>query len=58
MEVNREETKYIVMSYHQNIGQNHNILTAKKSFKSVVNFKYLGTIITIKILFMKKLRAD
>jgi hypothetical protein len=29
LEVNTEETMYILMSCHQNAGQNHNIKTAK-----------------------------
>jgi hypothetical protein len=32
LDVNTEKTKYMVMSHHQNIGQNHNLLTANKFF--------------------------
>jgi hypothetical protein len=37
LEVNTEETKYVVGTHHQNAGQNHNLLVANKSFKNVGN---------------------
>jgi hypothetical protein len=46
LEVNAEKTKYILLSRHQNAGQNHNIKTGGRSFKNVAQFKYLGTTIT------------
>jgi hypothetical protein len=35
LEVNAEKTNYIVVSRHQNAGQNHNLLISNKSFESV-----------------------
>jgi len=32
----------MVVSRHQNAGQDHNLLTANKSFENVSKFKYLG----------------
>jgi hypothetical protein len=42
-EVNAEKTKYMLLSRHQNAGQNHNIKIGDRSFENVVEFKYLGT---------------
>jgi hypothetical protein len=36
----------VVVSHHQNAGQNCNILIVSKFFKNVAKFKYLGTEIT------------
>jgi hypothetical protein len=58
LEVNAEKTKYMVMSRDQNAGQNGNIQIGNESLETVEQFKYLGTILTNKIPFMKKLRAD
>jgi len=38
-----ENTKYIVVSHHHNVGQNYNLLIANKYFVTVAVFKYLGT---------------
>jgi hypothetical protein len=41
LEVNAEETKYILLSRHQNAGQNHNIKITNRYFENVAHFKYL-----------------
>jgi len=49
LEVNADETKYMVMSRDQNAGRNkdiYDILIGKSSFGSVEHFKYLGTTLT------------
>jgi hypothetical protein len=45
-ELSTEKTKYMIMSCHQHVGQNHNLLTANKLSENVVKFKYLGTMAT------------
>jgi hypothetical protein len=46
LEVNADETKYMVMSRDQNIRRNYNIKIDNSSFARVEKFKYLGTILT------------
>jgi hypothetical protein len=46
LEINAEKTKYMIMSRHQNSGQNQNISIANVSFEKVTKFKYLGMTLT------------
>jgi hypothetical protein len=46
LEVNTEKTKYMLLSHHQNAGQNHDIKTANRCFENVEQFRYLGMTIT------------
>jgi hypothetical protein len=48
LEVNAEKNMYILMSPHQNSGQNHYIKIANRGFENVAQFKYLGTTLQIK----------
>jgi hypothetical protein len=48
LEVNAEETEYIFMSHNQNGGQNHNLMTANKSFTYMAKFKYFRMTIKYK----------
>jgi hypothetical protein len=43
LEVITEKTKYMLLSRHQNAGQNHDINVVNRSFENVVQFKHLGT---------------
>jgi hypothetical protein len=58
IEVNAEKTKYVLLFRYQNAGQNHDIKIAIKRFENVAQFRYLGTTLTRKIRFRKKLRGD
>jgi hypothetical protein len=45
LDVNTEETKYMLLSRHQNAGQNHDIKIGNRCFENVTQFKYFGTTI-------------
>jgi hypothetical protein len=46
LEINANNTKYMIMSRHRNSGQNQNIRIANESFENVTKFKYLETTLT------------
>jgi hypothetical protein len=46
LEVNVEETKYMLVSRDQNAGQTREIKIGSRSFENVSQFKYLGTTVT------------
>jgi hypothetical protein len=43
LEINTQKAKYMVVSRHQNVGQNHNLQISSKLFEYVAKFKYLRT---------------
>jgi hypothetical protein len=50
LEVNTEKTKCMLLSRHQNAGQNYDLKIANRCFQNVAKFRYLGTTITSKNL--------
>jgi hypothetical protein len=58
LEINADRTKYMVMARDQNAGRSRCMKIDNSSMESVEEFTYLGTTLTIKILFRQKLRAD
>jgi hypothetical protein len=44
LEANAEKTKYMLLSRHQNAGQNHGIKIANRSFENLAQFKYRNVI--------------
>jgi hypothetical protein len=56
LEVNEHKTKYMLLSRHQNAGQNHNIKKGDRSFENVAQFKYLGMIVTTQNLIGEKIK--
>ena len=47
LEVNADNSKYMVMYRDQNAGQSHNIQIDNSSFERVEEFKYLATTLTL-----------
>jgi hypothetical protein len=46
LEVNTEKTKYMLLSRHQNAGQNHDIKIGNRCSENVAQFRYLETATT------------
>jgi hypothetical protein len=55
LEINIEKTKYMLLSHHQNVGQNRDIKIANRSFENVSQFKYLGTTVTNQNLIQEEI---
>jgi hypothetical protein len=56
LEINVEKTKYMLLSRHQNVGQNRDIKIANRSFENVSQFKYLGTTVTNQNLIQEEIK--
>jgi hypothetical protein len=55
LEINVEKTKYMLLSRHQDVGQNWNIKIANRSFENVSQFKYLMTTVTNQNLIQEEI---
>jgi hypothetical protein len=58
LEVNAEKTKYMLLSRHQNAGQNHNIKIGDRSFENMAEFKYLGTTVRNTNLIHEEIKSS
>jgi hypothetical protein len=56
LEINVEKTKYMLLSRHQNVGQNRNIKITNRSFENVSQFKYGGTAVTNQNLIPEEIK--
>jgi hypothetical protein len=56
LELNAEQSKYMLLSHHQNAGQNQDVKIANRFFENVVQFKYLGTTVTNQNLILEKIK--
>jgi hypothetical protein len=56
IKVNTEKTQYMLLSHHQNAGQNHDIKTGNRCFENVEQFRYLGTTITNRNLIHEEIK--
>jgi hypothetical protein len=57
LEVNTEKTKYMLLSRHQNAGQNYNIKIANKSFENMVQLRHLRTTVPNQYLIQKEIKS-
>jgi hypothetical protein len=55
LEINVEKTKYMLLSRHQNVGQNRDIEIANRSSENVSQFKYFGRTVTNQTLIRKEI---
>jgi hypothetical protein len=55
LEVNTEKTQYMLLSHHENAGQNHVIKIGNRRFENVAHFRYLRTTITNKNLIQDEI---
>jgi hypothetical protein len=56
LEVNAEKTKCMLLSHHQNAGQNHNINIGDRSFENVAQLKYLVMRVTNQNLIQEEIQ--
>jgi hypothetical protein len=55
---NTENSRYMLVYWHMNAGQNHNTKIANKTAENISMFSYFGTTIKIKFAFRRILRGD
>jgi hypothetical protein len=56
LEINVDKTKYMLLSSHQNVGQNRDVKIANRSFENVSRFKYLGTTVINQNLIQEEIK--
>jgi len=57
LEVNADKTKYMIKSRDQNAGRSHSMKTDNSSIERVEEFKYLGTVLTIKNSIQEEIKS-
>jgi hypothetical protein len=55
LEINAEKTKYMLLSRHQNVGQNLDIKITNRSFENVSQLRYLETTVTNQNLIQEEI---
>jgi hypothetical protein len=56
IEINVDKTKYMLLSRHQNVGQNRDMKIANRSFENMSQFKYLGMTVTNQNLIQEEIK--
>jgi hypothetical protein len=57
LEINIEKTKYMLLSHHQNAGQNRNTNISNRSFENELQLKYLGMPVTNQNLIQDEIKS-
>jgi hypothetical protein len=55
LEVNVEKTEFMLLSHHQNAGQNQDMKVASRPSENVAQFKHLGMTVTNKNLIQQEI---
>jgi hypothetical protein len=58
LDINTEKTKYMLLSRHQNVGENQDIKIANRSFENVSQLNHLGTTVTNKNMIQGEIKRD
>jgi uncharacterized protein involved in tellurium resistance len=56
-EINVDKTKHMLLSRHQNVGQNRDIKIANRSYENVSQFKYLEATVTDQNLIQEEIKS-
>jgi hypothetical protein len=56
LEINVEKTTYMLLSRHQNVGQNRDIRIETRSFENLSHFRYLRTTVTNQNLIQEEIK--
>jgi hypothetical protein len=56
LEINVDKTKYMLLSRHQNVGQNRDLKIANITLENVSQFKYLETTVTNQNLIEEEIK--
>jgi hypothetical protein len=56
LQINVDKTQCMLLSRHQNVGQNRDIKIANRAFENVSQFKYLGTTVTNQNLIQEEIK--
>jgi hypothetical protein len=56
LEINVEKSMYMLLSRHQNVGQNRDIKIPNRSFENVSQLKYFGTTVTNQNLSQEEIK--